>query len=116
MPIWSPVGLVLVLVALVTTQQARTQQLSRGQRAFRGVDAEGTGATTGEAAVTRFRQRAEAELATCMANETPQARAARLKGEENRKAKVAAERAEREQVVPPFTRLGLTPYPNLRRH
>jgi hypothetical protein len=38
-----------------------------------------------------------------MANETTQERAARLKGEENRKAKVAAERAEREQVVPPFT-------------
>lgn len=95
-----------MLVALVATQQARTQQLSRGQRAFRGVDSEGVGAATaGEAAVTRFRQRAEAELAACMANETPQARAARLKGEENRKAKVAAERAEREQVVPPVTRL-----------
>ena len=104
MPIWSPVGLVLVLVALVATQQARTQQLSRGQRAFRGADAEGAGAANaGEAAVTRFRQRAEAGMAARMANETPQERAARLKGEENRKAKVAAERAEREQVVPPFT-------------
>jgi hypothetical protein len=36
MPIWSPAGLVLVLVALVATQQARAQQLTRGQRALRG--------------------------------------------------------------------------------